>query len=372
GYRIELGEVEAVLAALPGVRSAAVSVCEYGAGDQRLVGYYVPEKGSVVEAVALRGELERVLPQYMVPASLVPLDALPLTQNGKVDRRALPRPELRKPPDHDESDAPRGDLERALAAIWQETLHVEHVRRTDDFFELGGHSLLLQRVRVAIRERTGYAVSTADMFRNPTIAGLAGVIAGTPGRDTSDRRQAPPHHERPPMSLGKVLRRFLVPSFVSTLYYWVRDRARVSPRAEVEISRQLTFGRGCVVGSFTKIKAADGPLRFGKRCGVANSCFIASGPGGLTIGDHFGCGPNVSIVASSFVWERTGIAPSDQGVSSLGIRIGNHVWLGSNVTVLDGAVIGDDTIVAAGSVVEGKHPPRVVLRGNPAEVIAHR
>lgn len=372
GYRIELGEVEAVLAALPDVRAAAVVVREYGPGDQRLVGYYVSEKGSVVDAAALRGELERVLPQYMVPASLVQLDALPLTGNGKVDRKALPRPELRKSHDHVESDAPRGDVERAIAAIWQEALRVEHLSRTDDFFELGGHSLLLQRVRVAIRGRTGYALSTADMFRNPTIAGLADVIARAPAPGASDVGQTPVRSERPPMPLGKVFRRFLIPSFIVTLYYWVRDRARVSPRAEVEISPLLTFGRGCVVGSFSKIKAADGPLRFGRRCGVANSCFIASGPGGLHIGDHFGCGPNVSIVASSFVWERTGIAPSDQGISSLGIRIGNNVWLGSNVTVLDGAVIGDDTIVSAGSVVEGKHPPRVVLRGNPAEVIAHR
>ncbi len=372
GYRIELGEVEAVLAALPGVRSAAVVVREYGPGDQRLVGYFVPEEESAVQGIALRAELERVLPQYMVPASLVPLEALPLTANGKVDRKALPRPELRKPHEHVESDGPRGDVERAIAAIWHEALRVEHLSRTDDFFELGGHSLLLQRVRVAIKERTGYVVSTADMFRNPTIAGLADVIARAPAPGAGDPGQARVPRERPPMPLGKIFRRFFIPSFVVTLYYWVRDRARVSPRAEVEISPLLTFGRGSVVGSFTKIKAADGPLRFGKRCGIANSCFIASGPGGLHIGDHFGCGPNVSIVASSFVWERTGIAPSDQGVSSLGIRIGNNVWLGSNVTVLDGAVIGDDTIVSAGSVVEGKYPPRVVLRGNPAEIIAHR
>ena len=168
------------------------------------------------------------------------------------------------------------------------------------------------------------------------------------------------------------LARFLVPRLAAALYYYVRFGAKVSPRAEAELSPLLIFGRDCVVGSFTKITATDGPVRFGDRCGIANSCFIVAGAGGLLVGDNFGCGPNVAMVASGFLWHQVGVTPSGQKEASLGIRIGNNVWLGAGVTVLDGAELGDDTIVTAGSVVEGKHPPRVVLRGNPAEVIAHR
>jgi amino acid adenylation domain-containing protein len=372
GFRIELGEIEAVLAALPGVQSAAVVVREYGPDDQRLVGYFVPDSGIVIDTMSLRESIERVLPDYMVPACLVRMDGLPLTENGKVDRKALPRPDLAAPPRVVDATAPRGDLERTLAAIWEEALVTQHVSRTDNFFELGGHSLLLQRVRTMVKERTGATLSTADMFRHPTIAGLSMLMADQGARAPSQQSpQATARHEGR-MTVGKLVRRFLVPGFVNSIYYFARFRATLSPRAEVEISPLLTFGRGCAVGSFTKIKATDGPVRFGDRCGIANSCFITGGERGIHIGDNFGCGPSVSIISSSFVWERVGTAPSEQGLVSSGIRIGNNVWVGANVTILDGAEIGDDTIVAAGSVVEGKHPPRVILRGNPAQVIAHR
>src|SRR5687768_4164741 len=127
------------------------------------------------------------------------------------------------------------------------------------------------------------------------------------------------------MSVSKLARRLLVPRFVTALYYYFRFGAKVSPRAEVELSPLLTFGRDCVVGSFTKIKAADGPVRFGNRCGIANSCFIDGGTGGLVVGHHFGCGPNVAIIASEFPWNQIDLAPSDQRHPSLGIRIGDNV-----------------------------------------------
>lgn len=371
GFRIELAEVEAVLGGLPGVHAAAVAVREFAPGDQRLIAYYVAAPGVHLDEAALRAGMERQLPSHMVPAAFVPMDALPLTENGKVDRKALPRPDASRGRQMADSDEPQGELERAIAAVWREALGVAVVGRTDDFFEHGGHSLLLQRVRALIAERTGHELSTLDMFHNPTIAGLANVIRSrTEAGPTTAEQEALPGKRK--LRLGKLARRFLVPSFAASLYYFWRYGAKVSPRAEVEISPLLTFGARCVVGSFTKIKATDGPVRFGNHCGVANSCFITGGKRGIQIGDNFGCGPNVSIVSSSFVWDRKGVAPSDQGTVSAGIRIGNNVWLGANVTVLDGSELGDDTIVVAGSVVEGKHPPGVILRGNPAQIVGHR
>jgi amino acid adenylation domain-containing protein len=173
GFRIEPGEVEAVLAAVEGVRDCAVVVREDG-GDKRLVGYVALDGEQSVEGVkqALRG----VLPEYMVPGAFVALDALSLTANGKVDRRALPAPELGA----GAGDAylpPRTATEAVLAEIWAEVLHLERVGVHDNFFELGGHSLLATRVVSRIREAVDEGISLVELFTNPTIESLAGFLA---------------------------------------------------------------------------------------------------------------------------------------------------------------------------------------------------
>ncbi|WP_213781847.1 amino acid adenylation domain-containing protein, partial [Caballeronia sp. dw_276] len=143
GFRIEPGEIEAALMALPQVRQAAVVAREDGTGEaaQRLVAYVVTDAdaGNTTEAEALRAALRETLPEYMVPVHYMMLDALPLTANGKLDRRALPAPELKRSGTY---VAPRTDTERELAAIWSQVLRIGRVGLHDDFFELGGHSLL--------------------------------------------------------------------------------------------------------------------------------------------------------------------------------------------------------------------------------------
>jgi amino acid adenylation domain-containing protein len=178
GFRIELGEIEAKLAACPGVRDAAVVAREDAAGDKRLVAYVVPHGDAADVSVAgLRGHLSRDLPDYMIPGAFVILDALPLTPNGKLDRRGLPAPDQAAVASR-HYEAPVGDVEQAIAGIWQELLGVEQVGRYDHFFELGGHSLLAVRLITRLRTVLDAEVSLREVFAQPTLSMLARAVSG--------------------------------------------------------------------------------------------------------------------------------------------------------------------------------------------------
>lgn len=169
-----------------------------------------------------------------------------------------------------------------------------------------------------------------------------------------------------------LMRRFLMPRFAVTLFYAIRDRAKVSPRAEVEFSPDLRLAPGVTVSSFTKIKASDGWIRVGERSGFATGCFVSTGSGGVEIGRDVLCGPNVAIVGSHYNHEELEVPFEEQGHASHGVRIGHNVWIGANSTVVDGAVLRENTIVVAGSLVNRRYPPNVVIQGSPAKVILRR
>ena len=175
GFRIEPGEIEAALMRQKGVSGAFVNV-HSGAAGERLVAYLVGGEAAVPTPEVLRKALKEELPAYMVPSFFVPLEALPLNPNGKVDRDALPEP----PEDDGELGfvAPRDDTERALAEIWQELLGVESIGVHDDFFERGGHSLLGIQLLSRVQKALGQEIPIAALFRTPTIAGLAAVLRG--------------------------------------------------------------------------------------------------------------------------------------------------------------------------------------------------
>ncbi|MFL5381523.1 MAG: amino acid adenylation domain-containing protein, partial [Longimicrobiaceae bacterium] len=167
GYRIEPGEIEARLLEREGVSEAVVVAREDEAGTRRLVAYVVGD----VEAGVLREHLRRELPDYMVPAAFVPLERLPLTPSGKLDRRALPAPELASA--EERYVAPRTPVEEVLAEIWAEMLRLERVGVEESFFELGGHSLLATRVVSRVRELFGVELPLRALFEGPTVAELA-------------------------------------------------------------------------------------------------------------------------------------------------------------------------------------------------------
>ena len=170
GFRIEPGEIEAALRTQPDVEDAAVVVREDRPGDKRLVAYTVGADGD-------RAALKRVLPEHMVPAAFVTLDALPRTSSGKLDRRALPAPQVKS----GEYVPPATATEQAVAEIWADVLGVERVGAEDDFFALGGHSLLVIAVVAKLRAAVGAGVSVMDVFKNPTVRELAALV------DTPDR-----------------------------------------------------------------------------------------------------------------------------------------------------------------------------------------
>ncbi|NEO40921.1 MAG: amino acid adenylation domain-containing protein [Moorea sp. SIOASIH] len=172
GYRIELGEIEAVLGEHQNVRQALVIVREDIEGDKRLVAYVVPQQQELT-VCELRSFLNTQLPNHMIPAAIIILEAIPLTPNGKIDRRALPAPDASRWGSEANFIAPRDALEKQLAQIWSEVLGVSSVGVQDNFFDLGGHSLLGVRLIARIQEQLGKKLPLATIFKHQTIEQLA-------------------------------------------------------------------------------------------------------------------------------------------------------------------------------------------------------
>ncbi|MFD7899393.1 amino acid adenylation domain-containing protein [Streptomyces sp. NPDC059743] len=186
GVRIEPGEIEAALTAHPAVAAAVVTTHRPESGDTELVAYLVAAPGTPLpESEELRALLAARLPESMIPSVTVPLDAIPLTPNGKVDRRRLPSPESRDQPDGTAWTAPRTAAERTVAELMGEILGVERVSADDDFFALGGHSLLAIRLVLRLRRAFGIELTVGELFHARTVAELAARV-GSAGTDDEE------------------------------------------------------------------------------------------------------------------------------------------------------------------------------------------
>ncbi|HZI58071.1 MAG TPA: amino acid adenylation domain-containing protein, partial [Verrucomicrobiae bacterium] len=170
GFRIELGEIESVISLFPGIREVVVIAREDKPGEKKLVAYYCAAQEVGLDA--LRARMKASLPDYMVPAAFMRMDALPLTSNGKVDRRALPAPDMSRTSRKNTYVAPRTPAEQALARIWGEVLGIEVPGVHDNFFELGGDSILSIQV-ISRARQAGLAITPRELFQSPTIAELA-------------------------------------------------------------------------------------------------------------------------------------------------------------------------------------------------------
>jgi amino acid adenylation domain-containing protein len=173
GFRIEPNEIVAVLNSCAGVRTSTVVAREEPGGEKRLIAYVVPTPGSTLIASTLRDQLQRLLPDYMVPAALVALDSIPTTPNGKVDRLALPEPTSANMLCAEGYIAPQGLVEERLAAIIAPLLRVDQVGVNDNFFLLGGHSLLGTQLITRVSESFGINLPLLSLFDHPTVAGMS-------------------------------------------------------------------------------------------------------------------------------------------------------------------------------------------------------
>jgi acetyltransferase-like isoleucine patch superfamily enzyme len=169
-----------------------------------------------------------------------------------------------------------------------------------------------------------------------------------------------------------IVQRFLIPQFAINIFYMIKYRCLISLKAEVELSKNIRFGKGVTISSFSKIKATNGPLDVGKETGFSISCFIAADSGGVKIGDYCIFGPNVNIASSNYAYDRLDVPFKKQGLVSKGVLIGNNVWVGAGTTILDGTVIGDNTIVVANSLLNRRYPSNCIIQGNPGRVILKR
>ncbi len=240
GFRVEPGEIAARLHEHPAVQQALVLARADLPGDKRLVAYIVPSDTPVLPS-DLRTFLQARLPDYMIPAAFVLLDAFPLTPNGKVDQRRLPSPDWGQMAVAEEYALPRTPLEELLASIWSQVLGMERIGIHDSFFDLGGHSLLATRLLARVRETLQSSVSLSDFFAAPTIAGLATCIT----REQAQTGDLPPLQPLPrpselPLSFAQQRLWFIAQLSTGNSAYTIPAAWRISgPLKHVALEQSL-------------------------------------------------------------------------------------------------------------------------------------
>ena len=236
GFRIELGEIEAVLASHPALRSAAVIAKEDASGDKRLVAFLLARQEQLPSVVELRGFLLERLPDYMIPSAFVPLQAWPLTTNGKLDRKVLHAHEIAEPELTEAYDATRTPTEELLAGVWAEVLGLRRVGIHDNFFDAGGHSLLATQLMSRLRAAFGLELPLRLLFESPTIAELAReVVVGLRAGAGLDAPPVVAVGRRQPLPLSFAQQRlwFLDQLEPGSAFYNVPAAVRLSGRLEV-------------------------------------------------------------------------------------------------------------------------------------------
>ena len=195
GYRIELGEIETAICKVAGIQEAVVTIFALTEEDQRLVAYLKKDDG--IDLNAVRTGLRATLPPYMLPQHYMLLDAFPLTANGKIDRKNLPRP-IREDASRSETEMPRDDFERSLLAVWRRVLKTDDFGITDNFFEMGGHSLLALTLVNEMKKATGVEIAYGSIFTTPTIKELVDSLGFIASKKASSIVALQPEGDKTP------------------------------------------------------------------------------------------------------------------------------------------------------------------------------
>jgi amino acid adenylation domain-containing protein len=239
GFRIELGEIEEVLNEHSDIQLAVVLAREDRPGDKRLVGYFTVNDSRVPANRELQEFLKTRLPDYMVPAAFVPLEKFPVTANGKIDRKALPPPELNREAAGNEFIAPRNATEELLAEIWAQVLGVEKVGVLDNFFELGGHSLIGVKLQSRINDAFDVEMQLRRIFEAPTIAELAKLLDGGSEETAAAPEILPvPREENFPLSFAQQRLWFLDQLEPNSPFYNIPTALRFQGRLHLAAFRQ--------------------------------------------------------------------------------------------------------------------------------------
>jgi len=173
-------------------------------------------------------------------------------------------------------------------------------------------------------------------------------------------------------AIVRIFQRYLIPGFIQSLYYMMRDRAFVSPSANVQVTSKIRFGRKTVVKPNAMIVSTPGTITFGVNCAVSPFNYIAAGHAEVVIGDNVRMGPHVSIIGTTREYRRKDMLVVDQGFKCKGIKIGNDVLIGAQSILVDGCEVGEGAVIGVGSVVNGKVPPYAIVFGSPAKVVFWR
>ncbi|MBD2435731.1 non-ribosomal peptide synthetase [Nostoc sp. FACHB-110] len=233
GFRVELGEIEARLLQHPAVQQTVVIAREDVPGDKRLVGYVVTNSESAPSQNQLRSFLQSQLPDYMLPSAFVFLDSLPLNPNGKIDRRALPAPDIASLSLETNFVPPRTTTEEVLAAIWSKVLRIEKIGIYNNFFELGGHSLLATQVISRVRQTWGVEIPLQSLFAHPTIAQFAQII----------EQQQTPEFKLHSQLIAQLANRELIPLSFAQQRIWFLEQLEPNSAAYIITDTQRLQGQ---------------------------------------------------------------------------------------------------------------------------------
>lgn len=236
GFRIELGEIEAVIVAVPSVARAVVDVAEHPTRGKVLVGYAIPaDPAAGIDEAEIAASLHATLPEHMVPDRVLSIDEVPLTPNGKLDRRALPQPEFERTT---ALRAPQTPTQHRLCALFADLLALDEIGVDDSFFDIGGHSLLATRLLSRVRAEFGVDISIRDAFDNPTVAGLAEIVDASVAESTTRPPLVPVgEQDHPPLSASQLRQWFIYHFNGASATYNIPFAARIDGPVDVEALR---------------------------------------------------------------------------------------------------------------------------------------